>query len=209
MIPRMTMETTGTGEPFCKLPVLQSTTGGHGFIPPVVSHQLSSGMIMYVVEHHRLPVVSLLLLIKNGAETDPRGKEGISNLTMDGLLLGTGKRSEDEIALVLDSLGAPVISAAGWDAGWINALALSGDLETLMEIVRDIVFEPIFPSDAFRLLKERRLGALKNKQQDLARVAEEAFETVLFKDAPYGHPVDGTIFSVESISVDDVRSHYF
>jgi len=165
-------------------------------------------MVLYVAEHHRLPVVGLILLIKNGAETDPPGKEGISSLMMEGLLLGAGKRSEDDIALALDSLGAPIISAAGWDGGWIKAQGLSGDLETIMEIARDIVFDPAFPSDAFHLLKERRLGALKNKQQNLSLVADDAFESVLFKDSPYGHPEDGTIPSVESISVGDLRSHY-
>jgi len=208
MIPRMMMQTNVIGKPSCRLSTLNSPAGGSDIMPPVVLHQLPNGMNLYVAEHHRLPVASLLLLVKNGAETDPRGKEGISSLMMEGLLLGAGKRNEDEIALALDSLGAPVFSASGWDAGWIKAQCLSGDLETLMEIVRDMVCDPAYPSEAFQLLKERRLGALKHKQQELSIVVDEAFESVLFKDEPYGHPVDGTIPSIKSISVEDVRSHY-
>jgi zinc protease len=197
-----------TGDPNCLPLSLPAPSRLDSFIPPIAYRQLTNGIALYVVEHHRLPVVSLQLIIKNGAETDPRDKEGVSSLMMEGLLLGTGKWSEDEIALALDSLGVPLLAAAGWDAGWIKAQGLSNDLDRLMEIVRDIVFNPTFPSDAFHLLKERRLGALKNKQQELAIVADEAFESLLFKDAPYGHPIDGTISSVESISIPDVSSHY-
>ncbi|MBW2306735.1 MAG: insulinase family protein [Deltaproteobacteria bacterium] len=186
----------------------QGPMGENHVIPPVVHHRLQNGMILYVVEHHKLPVVCLHMIIKNGAETDPLGKEGITKLTMEGLLLGTGKRSEEEISLALDSLGAVMVSEAGWDAGWIKLQGLSEDLDALLEIVCDIVLQPTFPSDAFLLLKERRLGALRNKQQDLSQVAGEAFESLLFKDTPYGHPPDGTMASVESSSVEDLRSHY-
>lgn len=202
------MRIPGAGEHGCLSSSLPGPSRVDSFIPPVAYHKLANGITLYVVEHHRLPAVSLQLIIKDGAETDPQEKEGVSSLMMEGLLLGTGKWSEDEIALALDSLGAPLLSVAGWDAGCIKTQGLSGDLERLMGIVGDIVFNPTFPSDAFHLLKERRLGALKNKQQELAIVADEAFESVLFKDAPYGHPIDGTIPSVESISFADVRSHY-
>src|SRR3954452_16135536 len=73
--------------------------------PPYEIRTLPNGMQVVVVEHHEQPIVTLRLLIRAGAASDPAKKQGVAVLTSALLDQGTTTRSAADIADTIDSIG--------------------------------------------------------------------------------------------------------
>ena len=89
-------------------------------MPPVKRSVLANGMVLLVSAEHSLPLVTIELLIDAGSRRDPAGKEGLANLTAEGLLLGTKKHPEAEINEKLDTMGASLQTSVGRDYTSLN-----------------------------------------------------------------------------------------
>ena len=66
--------------------------------PPYEIRTLANGLQVVVVQHHEQPVVTLRLLVRAGASSDPDKKQGTAVLTAALLDQGTKTRSAAQIA---------------------------------------------------------------------------------------------------------------
>ncbi|MEW5807673.1 MAG: pitrilysin family protein [Acidobacteriota bacterium] len=169
---------------------------------------LKNGLQMIIVEHHELPIVACNLMIKSGSLHDPEGKAGMASITGEMLKLGTKTKNSIDIANAFDSLGAQLGISSDWDATYITAQSLSGDFEKIVSLVSDLLLNPAFPEEEFKLVRERRLAAQKRNLDDPAYLAGKHFNKVLFQGHPYAYPTEGTAETVASITLDDVRNFY-
>src|SRR5690348_5987936 len=67
-------------------------------VPPVVERKLAYGLRVLVVEQHELPLVDLFVVVRSGAEADPKGKGGLATLAANMLDEGAGGRTSLQIA---------------------------------------------------------------------------------------------------------------
>ena len=176
-------------------------------LPPIFS-AVRNGMKIYVVPRAGLPLVSLHLVFPYGAETDPPGKAGLTDLAAEMLTLGTRWRSAAQIASEVDGLGASLSAHSGWDATVLHLQGLKEDLDRLLELLREMVAEPSFPEEEFSQLQQRRVASLVQQKDESQIVAGERFEEILFRGTPYDHPVYGTLKTVPLISRDEVQDFY-
>jgi zinc protease len=174
-------------------------------LPKVESRTLENGLSILAVRDQRLPLVTILFMLKSGAETDEEGRAGQADLSLEMLTLGTEKRSSHQIALDVDSLGARLGFYSGWDASFIEIEGLSDDLRSLLQIVSDLVLHPTFPKPEFDQLRNRRIATLIQDQDESEIVADIQFMQLAFGGTPYGHTRRGTVKSVKQISLEDLR----
>ena len=66
--------------------------------PPYEIRTLANGLQVVVVQHHEQPVVTLRLLVRAGASSDPENKQGTAVLTAALLDQGTTTKSAAQIA---------------------------------------------------------------------------------------------------------------
>lgn len=177
-------------------------------LPKIESRTLDNGLKILAVRDQKLPLVTIVLMLKRGAEADEEGKGGQADLTLEMLTLGTQKRSSHEIALDVDSLGAMLAFYSGWDASFIELEGLSEDLRSLLEIISDVVLHPTFPKPEFDQLKERRIAGLIQDQDESEIVADVQFTQLVFEGTPYGHPRRGTVDSLRTISLKDLETFH-
>ena len=71
-------------------------------LPNVESRTLENGLSVLAVRDQKLPLVTVLFMLKSGAETDEEGRAGQADLSLEMLTLGTEKRSSHQIALDVD-----------------------------------------------------------------------------------------------------------
>lgn len=71
-----------------------------------VREQLPNGLVWLFSQQSGVPMVSLQLFIKAGTLQEPKGKEGLANLTASLLLSGAQGRSAPQIAQEIDFIGA-------------------------------------------------------------------------------------------------------
>lgn len=154
--------------------------------PPIERAELANDLELNVVPYDALPVVYLRLVIKSGAETDPEGKEGLSDLVAQMLKEGTRRKNSQELAESIEFLGADLWTGADEENVHLVFRALAEHLDEAMDILADVARNPAFRNEELEKLKRRekdRLGLSRRQPRYLAR---EAFFAQLYGDHPYG-----------------------
>jgi zinc protease len=167
---------------------------------PVQRTVLPNQLVLLISEEHSLPFVTLHLLVDAGAWRDPPGEEGLASLTAKGLLLGTSTHTGAALQEELDFMGASLSAAARKDYATFNLQVLKKDLDRGLELLMDVLTQPIFPDDELHREVEKTLATMQAEEDQPGEVAEKAFQQALFPANPYGHPVDGTPASVVKLT---------
>ena len=201
---------TGTARRACRLLVsilLLAAGFGHETVnaatPKVERMVLDNRMVVLFSEQHQLPFVTLNLLFDAGSWRDPQKQPGLANLTSEGILLGTEKYSLDTINGDLDFLGAELSTACDRDFMTVYFRILTKHLDRGMELFKEVVIRPAFPKDQIQRKIQEIQGRLTSMQVQPDYIADRQFHRILFRQNPYGHPVEG---SIESLARMDRKS---
>src|SRR5208282_1660500 len=76
---------------------------------------LSNGAVLLVSEEHRLPMVTIMIEFDSGTRRDPKGKEGLAELTARCLSQGTKELTAPVFNQKVDFMGSSVAVSAGRD----------------------------------------------------------------------------------------------
>lgn len=176
--------------------------------PAPVEKTLANGLRIIVIERAGPPLVAAQLLITNGAEVDPAGLAGLSNMTADLLTKGTEKRSATQIAEAIEALGGSLDSSARWDASRVAINIMSSKISPALEILADVVRRPTFKDEEIERLRQQTLDELTVELGEPGSIARYVAARVVFGDAPYGQPLSGTPQSIAKIGrADFVKYH--
>jgi zinc protease len=177
-------------------------------LPPVSSAVLPNGWKVYAIHRPELPLIRIHLVIPLGAEADPAGKAGLSDLSAEMLTLGTKKRSASQLAAEVDGLGATLSAHCGWNSSSLHVFGLSEDFSHLMDLLGELYTQPAFSPEEFAQLKKRRIAALVQQKDESQIIADERFQEVLFQGTPYDHPVYGTLRSLPPLLCEEAQEFY-
>lgn len=173
-----------------------------------VKEKLPNDLVWLFSQQTGLPLVTLHLIIKAGALQDPKGKEGLANLTTTLLLSGTKSRNATQIAQQLDFLGARLKASGGDDFATISLTVLKKDLEPGLELFKDVLLNPSFAPDEVKRKVAQYKAALESEKDEPMVVASRAFVKDLYGDFPYGHPVMGTQVGLSAITPKDLAEFH-
>ena len=165
---------------------------------------LKNGITILVVETHALPVVNISVTVKTGSVYDPPEKAGLSSLTAALLDEGTKTRSSQQIADEMDFIGGKLSTGGGTDFSTASLVVLKKDIKTGLDILSDVLMNPVFPEEEVERKKKEVIGAIISDKDDPGSVASKAFYKAVFKNHPYGIPGEGDEESVVNISRDDI-----
>ncbi|MEW5983435.1 MAG: pitrilysin family protein [Acidobacteriota bacterium] len=169
---------------------------------------LANGLQVVVVQHGEQPAVSLRLLVRAGCAQDPPGKAGVANMVALLLDQGTTRRTAQEIADQIDTIGGGLSVRAGTDVTFATATVMKDSFDIALALVSELVRTPAFsPDELTRQLQQQR-SALRVGHEDPDYLASVVFERLVYGLHPYGLPGNGTPESIERITRDDlVRFH--
>ena len=164
--------------------------------------ELKNGLKVFVVENDKLPRIAfnLVLDIEAVKEGDKAGY-----VQMAGQLLrsGTSTRTKSEIDQEVDFIGATLNT----NSFGMYAASLTKHQDKLLEIMTDVLYNPVFPEDEFEKVKKQTLSALASEKDDPSSIVSNVRQAVVYgKDHPYGEQV--TEETVNNISVEDCREYY-
>jgi zinc protease len=167
--------------------------------------QLPSGLTLLVVQKPGVPVVSLTLLVKGGASSDPPEKRGIAALTAHLLTEDTHQHSGDEIAERIAALGGEFAKEVSVDFTTLDWAVLKEDLAPALEVLADVVQHPVFPQAAFDRARNTRIVEREAERED---TPETLVLRHFFGSGPYGLPLSGDATSLKQIVREDVVRLY-
>jgi zinc protease len=172
--------------------------------PKPVEKTLPNGLRVIVVQRTQMPLVTAQLLIKSGGEIDPPDLSGVADMTATLLTRGTTTKSATQIAEAIEALGGTLNSGAGWDSSSITTSVMSSRIGPALEILADVLRNPSFKDEEIKRLRDQSLNSLRVALRTPGSIARLAAARVIYRDAPYGHPLSGTPESLPRIKRDDI-----
>ncbi len=176
--------------------------------PEIKKIILDNGLTVLLREDSNYPLVSIKAIFSGGVRVETADNNGISNLASRMLLRGTETRSSRVIAEIIESLGGEINTFSGNNSFGISLDILSRDLDEGMEVLADIVANPVFPEDELSLEKELISSQIKTQDDNIFKLAFKALKKILFKAHPYRFDPLGEEESLKAISRRDVAEFY-
>lgn len=177
--------------------------------PPVVERTLPNGLRLLIVEHHELPLVDAVLVVRSGGEADPANRLGLATLTASLLDEGVPGRDALGIADQVAYLGITLRTSSGWDMSTISLHAPTARLDSALALFAEVALHPTFPEAELDRLRTERLTSLIQLRDRGPAIADRVFPGLVFGGAhPYGRPLTGTESATRAITRADVQRFY-
>jgi predicted Zn-dependent peptidase len=161
---------------------------------------LPNGLALLVAPMHKLPIVTVMLVVDAGATTEPAGHDGVSSLTARALLEGTARLSAAELTDRLERIGASVSSDSDWDTAGAGVSVLRAHVEEAVALLSEIVLTPAFPVREVERLKSERLAEIMQSRAEPRGLADEVFAHAVYAaDSRYARPDRGDAEAVASL----------
>lgn len=180
------------------------------FAPPTPAvYAGPNGVTVWLLERHTVPFVAVTVAIPAGSSSDPRGKGGLADASLNMMDEGAGTRGAIELSRAVDTLGATLATGATTDTSAVSLSVLKKNFAPAMAILGDVVVRPRFDAGEWKRVHDLWLGDLKERASEPREVSRVVARAALFgADHPYGHPVDGTVASAKAVTLDDVKAFY-
>ena len=169
---------------------------------------LPNGLTLLVKEAHRLPFVEFRAVFKGGVLAETAANNGTTMLLAKMLIKGTTTRDAEKIATEIESVGGHIDSYGGNNSFGINAEVLSEDFATGLDLLADVILNPVFPADELEREKEIQIAGIRSRKDELLKSASLAMRRALFGEAGYGLDSLGSEESAAKVSVADLKSFH-
>ena len=153
---------------------------------------LPNGLTILSEEMQHIRSVSIGIWIKSGSRDEDSQWNGISHFVEHMVFKGTKHRSAEDIARQVDSIGGNMDAFTAKECVCFNVKVLDEHLPIAMEILGDLVLNPVF--DANDIGRERGviLEEIKMDEDNPDYLVHEIFTQNFWKDHPLGKPILGT-----------------
>jgi zinc protease len=178
-------------------------------LPDVWQSEYKNGLRILGVEHHELPLVRLSITMKGGLLLDSPDKVGVANLMTDIMMQGTRNKTPIELEEAIDELGAEVGMYTTRESIVIWANCLSSKFVKVYALVEEILLEPRWDAKEFARVKRETIERINRSEAQPATIADNVLNKLLYGEKHIlGHSTYGTVESVETISLDDLKAFY-
>ncbi|MGB5505443.1 MAG: pitrilysin family protein [Sulfurovum sp.] len=157
-------------------------------------------------EEKYLPIVSIQLIFTNAGHLS-NTKDGLADMTARLMNEGTSKEGSVGFATKLDAHAVEIGAHVGRDSFVIEVSSLKSEFPYAVERLEELLKDPNYTQEALEQIKHQKIGWLTQKKSDFDYIAGTSLRSTLFKDTVLARPYDGTIESVESISLEDIKKH--
>lgn len=175
------------------------------FTPPEPERVvLENGMVVYLLEDHELPLITMSATIRTGGWLDPDDKIGLAGLA--GLTMrtgGTARLSAQELDEELERISARISVGIGPEAGGASLDVLRKDFDRGLELLAGILMTPAFEEARVELAKLQAIEGIRRRQDQPQSIAGREFAKLLYGPA---HPLarESSVESVSRISREDM-----
>lgn len=157
------------------------------------------------------PLISFRIEFLTGSIDDPKGKEGLSNLTA-AMLAGGGSKnlSFDEITEQFYPIAAGFGYQSDKEMTVFVGQTHADNLAKYYGLIRQMLLEPGFRDDDFKRIKENAINFLKTslREGNDEELGKERLYNIIYADTSYEHHSVGTISSLEKLTIQDVKDFY-
>src|SRR4051794_28098686 len=169
---------------------------------------LSNGVRVITEAMPHVRSVSVGIWIGSGSRREMGEQNGISHFIEHMLFKGTTRRSAEEIARSVDSIGGNLDAFTAKELVCFNTKVLDEHLSLAFDVLADLVLHPRFDREDIEKEKGVILEEIKMEADSPDYMVHEIFSSNFWRDHPLGKPILGTPQSVKGFSQEMIRSYY-
>ena len=170
-------------------PVPQVTPPSAMKVPTPKARVLGNGLTVWAVRRPGIPLVQLRMVLPTSRARVPAADRARQRLLARTLLSGTARRSQAEIAAILQGIGGGLAAGADAEDLSLSGSALASNLGPLLEIGREVLDQATFPEDEVITERRRVQEELAMAASQPSTIARTAVIAQVFGRHPYGDPL--------------------
>ncbi|MBI4408890.1 MAG: insulinase family protein [Gemmatimonadetes bacterium] len=167
--------------------------------------ELADGLIVLTEEMPEVRSASVGVWLRFGSVHEDPTEMGVSHLLEHMVFKGTRRRSAREIALVLERLGGSLDAYTTREHTSFQARVLDAHLDTALEVLADLVLQPLLRDEDLELEREVVLEEIATVEDTPDDLVFDLHSAALWGDHPYGYNILGTRETVARLTADDLR----
>jgi len=179
------------------------------FTPPEPERVvLENGLVVYLLEDHELPLITITATMQTGAWLDPADRVGLAGLT--GVTMrtgGTARMSAEQVDEELEQLAAGISVSIGTESGSAMLDVLKKDFPRGLRIFADILMTPAFDPSRVELAKLQAIEGIRRRQDQPQSIAGREFAKLIY-GATHPFARESSVASVTKITREDVRAFH-
>jgi predicted Zn-dependent peptidase len=146
--------------------------------------------------------------IGTGSRSETPDENGISHFIEHMVFKGTSKRSAEDIARSVDSIGGGLDAFTAKEMVSYNTKVLDEHLPLAFDVLADMVLNPLFRAEDIEKEKGVILEELKMEVDNPEYLLHEIFSSNFYKDHPIGKPILGTKDTVKKFDREMIHHYY-
>ncbi|MDQ8200420.1 pitrilysin family protein [Pelagicoccus enzymogenes] len=169
---------------------------------------LPNGCKVLLRENKRLPNLHIRVALQAGALYEPAGKQGLTALLSTMMTKDTEKRSALEVAEAIEGVGGSFYEFSGNNSLGFAMEVLPSDLDLALDLLEEALLRPRFDEDVFAIEKDSHIAGIKEHLDDIVTSGRRALRKKFFGAHSFGVSGSGDLETVESITLEDVKSFW-
>jgi len=169
---------------------------------------LPNGLTVITEQMEHIRSISIGIWIKTGSRDEDPQWNGISHFIEHMVFKGTRNRSAEAIARQVDSIGGNMDAFTAKECVCFNVKVLDEHLPIALEVLSDLVLNPVFAVDDITRERGVILEEIKMDEDNPDYLVHEIFTQSFWKDHPLGKPILGTRETVKKFEQSVVLDSY-
>jgi zinc protease len=173
-----------------------------------IQHLISPGGIeAWFVQDATVPLIAMEYAFTGGAAQDPHDKPGVGNLVSDLLDEGSGDLDSKTFHERLDRRAIELSFSVTRDYFRGSLRMLRDNKDEAFDLLRTALTSPHFDSVDVERIRSQVISGLKRDTVNPNALAGRKFLELAYGDHPYGRQATGTLESVPTVTVADMKDY--
>ena len=169
---------------------------------------LSNGIVLLVTHNPTSDIIAARLFLQAGMLRENSSNWGLSHLVASVITKGTEQYNAQELAQVVESVGASLGTDSSSDYFLVSLKTVSEDFERIFELAAEILRSPTFPEKELNTERNVTLQGIKSRKEQSLANALRPLRQELHGEHPYAQTSYGVLETVEQIQSQDLHQFH-
>jgi predicted Zn-dependent peptidase len=174
----------------------------------IQKHVLPNGLVVITEPMSHVRSVSVGVWVRNGSRCEVPEENGLAHFIEHMVFKGTERRSAEDIAREMDSVGGMLDAFTSKEQICFNAKVLDEHLPIAFDVIADLVLRPRFDSEDVKKERQVVLEEIKMDLDNPEYLLHDIFTRGFWPEHPLGRPILGTPETVRRFNRDSLRARF-
>lgn len=167
---------------------------------------LDNNAVMILDKHKENQIIAISIKVKGGDYTDKI--KGLSKITAQMILSGTKKYSKEVFNSIKDANGIVILPSSDTETYSLSMKFVKQDLPLAMELLNQIVNEPVFDNNELEKIKSNSLSEIARNKDYGASVGTDLLYKNIWHNSPFYVSYEDLEKNIPTININDVKDNY-